>query len=86
MNHLYRATFYTTKGGFQCWIMNIEAASAKDARQKLVNLWNGDYNKGVRWDKIPHQFRIKVSRLKAGEEFLYHYFTKISKEEFWKYY
>lgn len=87
----YLAKFYITKGQTQghikCYAMNIEAKNAKEAKEKIQELWAGyDWpykrKRGLMWHEIPHMFSIKIKRLKAGDEWLFEWFTPISQEEY----
>ena len=64
----YRVQFETKKHGYFHWVMDTEAATAKEARAKVEYAWSTLRN-GV------HMFHTRVRVLKPGEEFLYHWFT-----------
>jgi hypothetical protein len=69
MNNFYKVTFDTKKGTETKWRIDVEAATAKEARTKAETLWNET--------RTAHMFHIDVKRIKDTEEFLFHYFHKL---------
>lgn len=67
MDNFYRVAFVTKMGGYQPWVIDVEAPNAKIARAKAEADWYL-YNR-------PHAFGIIARRLRNDEEFLYHWFT-----------
>ena len=51
--HIYRVSGYTKKNGVHKYLFDIEADTAKEARENTVALWE---------EHRPHLFGIKVER------------------------
>ena len=70
MAKYYEVSFYTKKGGEQCWVIHIEATTAKEAKEIAIHKWSSD-----RRFSGMHQFGIKARLLRYDEEFRWHYFA-----------
>lgn len=68
----YEIRFITKKGGFKKWVIHIEANTAKEAKEKMLQMWGTDR----RFDGM-HTFSIDVHKLPDTDEFKYHYFALV---------
>ena len=76
--NMYVVTFHTMKGGMRCWVINLEAHNQKEARKQLEEAWELHDSTGA------HMFRIKIRRLKDNEEYLYNWFKRIDRDQYYK--
>jgi len=63
---MYRITFLKKKGGRKHYVIDIEARTAKLAKEKVKELWEKE--------RSCHMFDVKVRRLGDSEKALYHGF------------
>lgn len=66
----YRVMFWTKKGGFCEWAIDVEAATAKDAVAKAKKLW-------IDSKHDMHMFHVKAKLIKGMETIDYHWFKKV---------
>ena len=69
MKNAYEGTLLVKKGGYQNYVIHVDAYNLKEAKAEVERRWYETHT--------AHAFHMKVRALKPTEEFLYHCFVAV---------